>query len=108
MVKVVFAYGTLRDPAVQTEVWGRVTPGRPDVLRGWRLSFIETDEGVYPLVIPDADSRVAGELLTVTDEELAKIDAYETAAYRRERLVLESGSTAWVYVQAPGQERARG
>lgn len=36
-------------------------------------------------------------VITVTGEELERIDAYETEPYKRSEVVLESGKRAWVY-----------
>jgi hypothetical protein len=38
-------------------------------------------------------------VLAVNDKELARIDRYETSAYRRIEIRLLSGKQAWVYCQ---------
>jgi gamma-glutamylcyclotransferase (GGCT)/AIG2-like uncharacterized protein YtfP len=48
---------------------------------------------------PNPDSRVAGTVFEITDEELAATDAYERdAEYGRVFAALASGRSAWVYV----------
>lgn len=94
----IFAYGTLNDPAVQKLVWGRETVGTPDALADFAMSRLEIEGGEYPLAIPQGGVEVAGYVFEVTPAELEKIDAHETAAYRRERRQLKSGATAWVYL----------
>jgi orotate phosphoribosyltransferase len=39
-------------------------------------------------------------VFAITAEELQHADDYEVAAYRRDRVVLASGISAWVYVDA--------
>jgi gamma-glutamylcyclotransferase (GGCT)/AIG2-like uncharacterized protein YtfP len=46
------------------------------------------------------DSRVTGTVLEVTEQELARADAYEPAGYERVSATLASGRQAWVYVAA--------
>jgi Gamma-glutamyl cyclotransferase, AIG2-like len=111
---LLFAYGTLQDPAVQTAVFGRdLGPGAPDRLSGFRLSHIPVDDpqitaetGLthYPILIPtpDAAPPVPGRLYPVTPADLTAADAYEGEAYRRVRVTTEAGVGAWVYVAAEG------
>lgn len=111
---LLFAYGTLQDPAVQTAVFGRdLGPGAPDRLSGFRLSHIPVDDtqvtaetGLthYPILIPTpaAAPPVPGRLYPVTPADLTAADAYEGEAYRRVRVTTEAGVGAWVYVAAEG------
>ena len=46
------------------------------------------------------DDRVPGIVDLLSESELAATDAYETDAYARVEQSLESGRSAWVYVQA--------
>jgi hypothetical protein len=43
---------------------------------------------------------VAGTVFAITPAELRHADAYEVADCRRERVVLATGLSAWVYVDA--------
>ena len=95
----IFIYGTLADPEVQQRVWGRTTDGLSDMLKGYKRSQIEIEGEVYPLIISDPNSRVSGSVIEITEHELRKADEYETDAYRREKVTLESGVSAWVYVK---------
>lgn len=101
MTHPIFIYGTLRDPAVQREVFGRVVPGVPDHLDGYGLGEAETRDGRYPNLVPEEGSAVAGEVIELDDEELRRADAHETDAYARRAFVLASGRAAEAYV-APG------
>ncbi len=92
-----FVYGTLQDPQVQARVYGRVTPGQPDTLPGYRRGEIALGGSVYFIAIEDASASISGLVLNVTSAELAEIDRYEGEDYRRVRVVLASGRSAWVY-----------
>jgi hypothetical protein len=49
---------------------------------------------------PGGDGRIEGLVLRLTEPDLAKADAYETAAYARTQVTLVSGRRAFVYVAA--------
>ncbi len=100
MVNKLFAYGTLADSEVQMRVWGRLTPGQSDSLSGYRKSEIETVDGKYPLIIPNAENSVSGLIIEVSDEELAKIDEYEGKEYKRIEIITENNVRAWVYAKS--------
>jgi gamma-glutamylcyclotransferase (GGCT)/AIG2-like uncharacterized protein YtfP len=105
-----FAYGTLQLEAVQLSTFGRRLEGRADRLPGYRLEQLEIRDAAvvatsgkthHPILVR-ADGRtsdtVEGTVFAITPAELAQADAYEVAEYRRERVTLASGRTAWVYV----------
>lgn len=96
--EALFVYGTLQDPLVQWRVFGRIVEGQPDTLPGFYKGEIALGDGVFPIALPDhPDSVINGRVLDITPDELARIDIYETAAYRRIRVTLDSGRAAWVY-----------
>lgn len=93
----IFVYGTLYDPDVQQRVIGRLVGGKPDTLDGWYKSQITLGDGTYPIIIPNAGTSVEGHVLEVTEEELLRMDIYETNSYNRRRVKLRSGLETWVY-----------
>ena len=106
-----FSYGTLRQPEVQLATYGRMVESEPDVLTGHVLTKITIDDprvvtlsgkSVHTIARPtgDAADRVEGVVLFLTEAELEATDAYETAAYARTEVMLESGRKAFVYVDA--------
>jgi gamma-glutamylcyclotransferase (GGCT)/AIG2-like uncharacterized protein YtfP len=106
-----FSYGTLRQREVQLATCGRALEGQPDALAGYRLVSVDIDDpavvrlsgkAVHMIARATGDpaDRVAGMLFRLTGAELDATDAYETAAYARVEVTLESGRTAWVYVEA--------
>ena len=118
---LVFSYGTLQQPNVQRDTFGRLLEGSPDELPGYRLSMLRignrevvatsgaTHHPIAGFSGNPAD-RIPGTVFEITDEELASADRYEIPAYRRVLVDLASGTRAWVYVDArrPAGDRATG
>jgi gamma-glutamylcyclotransferase (GGCT)/AIG2-like uncharacterized protein YtfP len=97
MLEKLFVYGTLRDPAVQQAVFGRVVEAVADTLAGYEKGEITLDGTVYGIIRPDAQSQVEGQVIEVTPQELAVIDRYEGDDYQRFQVTLKSSQRAWVY-----------
>lgn len=104
-----FSYGTLQQADVQMATFGRRVESAVDQLSGFRIEMlaIRDPEVVklsgkthHPILIRtgDAGDVVDGVVLLVTDEELARADAYEVSDYQRVLAPLASGGEAWVYV----------
>ncbi|MFE6906031.1 gamma-glutamylcyclotransferase family protein [Streptomyces erythrochromogenes] len=108
---LLFSYGTLQSERVQLARFGRLLDGTPDALPGHTTTYIRiTDPEVvaasgtdlHPLVVPSSDptDAVEGSLFRITGTELAAADDYEVDDYARTEVVLRSGATAWVYLEA--------
>lgn len=97
MSPLLFVYGSLLNPAVQEKVFGRIEEGVDDILEHHKTipAFVEGQQ--YSTAIPDMDHNVHGKVLSLTDEELKKIDLYEEPEYRRKKVTLKSGTEAWLY-----------
>ena|SRR3989344_3321483 len=93
-----FVYGTLKKPEVQKSVFGRITKTSSDVLLNYTRSKIKIDN-VYPIIIPKKGGYVRGLVFLVSSKELKLIDDYETNSYRRQKVFLKSGESAWVYTK---------
>jgi gamma-glutamylcyclotransferase (GGCT)/AIG2-like uncharacterized protein YtfP len=107
-----FSYGTLQQREVQLANYGRELEGEADVLRRYRLGEVEIDDpdvvsvsgkAVHTIAVPSSNpsDRIAGTVYLLTPEELEASDAYETDAYTRVEVTLDSGCRAFVYVAAP-------
>jgi hypothetical protein len=105
---LLFSYGTLQQEAVQRSTFGRLLRGEPDELVGFGEALSRIQDPAFVAASGKADhvivrftgrpgDRVRGTVLDVTDEELAKADAYEPAGYSRVYATLGSGRQAWVY-----------
>jgi len=108
---LLFSYGTLREDAVQQSLFGRRLTSSPDELVGYEQTLFEVNDPAFVEASGKAQHamlrfsgdpahRIRGMALEVTDEELARADAYEPAGYARVATVLASGRDAWVYVDA--------
>jgi len=110
-----FSYGTLQSEAVQLATFGRRLEGKPDCLLGYRVTLIPisnhnlmaTNGGTHHRNIEFtgiATDVVEGSVFAVTKKELEQTDAYERIAdYKRVRVQLVSGDSAWVYLSASTQ-----
>lgn len=107
-----FSYGTLQQRDVQLATYGRLLEGSADVLSGYRLVPLKISDPdvvrrsgkrVHQIARSTGDpaDRIKGQLFLLTEEELAKTDAYEVAEYSRVEARLESGRTAFLYVGPP-------
>jgi gamma-glutamylcyclotransferase (GGCT)/AIG2-like uncharacterized protein YtfP len=92
-----FVYGSLKDPAVQQRILGRVIDGTPDTLEEHTTTSLELDDGVFPILRPQSGCSVSGLILDLTPDELAQADDYESTDYQRIRVRLVSGEETWVY-----------
>jgi hypothetical protein len=111
MKEYLFSYGTLQKSEVQIDVFGRVLKGETDVLVGYTVGLIEiTDETFltkeeekFQRTLVRSDSRsdsITGTALEITSEELSLADKYEPDNYKRNKVKLESGREAWIYLAA--------
>jgi gamma-glutamylcyclotransferase (GGCT)/AIG2-like uncharacterized protein YtfP len=48
----------------------------------------------------DEDDIIKGTVFVITQQDLVEADEYETNDYKRIRVPLKSGGTAWVYIDA--------
>jgi gamma-glutamylcyclotransferase (GGCT)/AIG2-like uncharacterized protein YtfP len=108
---LLFSYGTLQQENVQLSTFGRLLQGQKDELVGYEESLVKIEDAEvvatsgkthHPIVKNSgrSESRVSGTVFEITDEELARADQYEVAAYKRVNAPLASGKQAWVYVDA--------
>ena len=105
---LLFSYGTLRDPAVQVELFGRRLDGTAAELVGFRRSTHRVTDAFAARSGSDTHAiahftgrngdRIAGMALELSDEDLRIADAYEPPGYTRVIGRLASGDEAWVYV----------
>ncbi|KXC06250.1 gamma-glutamylcyclotransferase family protein [Microbacterium hominis] len=106
---LLFTYGTLQYAEVQLDTFGRLIAGEPDVLPGYTIDYVEIEDqrvvdlsgaSVHPVLreTGNAVDKVVGRVLHLTADEIDAADEYEVSLYRRVRVRLGSGRTAWVYV----------
>jgi hypothetical protein len=106
-----FSYGTLQLEAVQLSTFGRKLEGRSDKMPGFAMTMLKIEDPDvvatsgkthHPVVSYSGNpaDTVNGTVFAITPEELAHADAYEVSDYKRERVELASGISAWVYIAA--------
>jgi len=106
-----FSYGTLQLEAVQRETFGRALAGEAARLPGFTLRLLEIRDAAviatsgkthHPMLVRTGrdEDVVEGTVFALTPDELAHADAYEVSDYRRVRVRLASGLSAWVYADA--------
>ena len=79
----VFLYGTLMDPEVARRVCGEdhfVRAARPALLPGWRKVALRGTP--FPTLVRDEAAATHGLLAEIPPRLLARLHAYEGAAYR--------------------------
>lgn len=107
--QLLFTYGTLQQPDVQLDTFGRLVESEEDFLPGYTVDYAEIEDhrvvdlsglSVHPIVRPTGNplDKVHGVVLRVSEDELDASDEYEVALYRRIAVRLASGRTAWAYV----------
>lgn len=109
---LLFSYGSLQDEKVQLATFGRRLTGQPDQLSRFEQTSVPIEDLQLAAASGrthnanirfngNAESRVAGTVLDITDTELASADEYEAIhSYERVATLLASGRLAWVYVHA--------
>ena len=100
MTEELFVYGTLKLPEIQREIIGREVELHSDTLMGYKTEPVMIDQTEYRVLVPDQGSEVEGALISITKDELTRIDRYEPEDYKRISVTVNSGKTAWVYVKA--------
>lgn len=107
-----FSYGTLRQPGVQIELFGRTLETVEDSLPGFRVERLRiTDPDVialsgsdeHPVLRRCGDGAVSGAALAVTADDLEHADRYEVDDYIRVAVTLASGRDAFVYIHRDDQ-----
>jgi hypothetical protein len=107
-IERLFSYGTLQTEMVQISTFGRRLAGSPDALPAYRIQMIQIEDEEFVATsgaeyhrnlefTGNASDVVEGTVLFVTRQELEQADAYEPESYARVRVMLRSGTEAWVY-----------
>lgn len=99
-----FTYGTLQQEDIQLTIFSRTLSGFNDTLSGYKLSD-EKVVGIYP-VMQNSDvptDFVNGRVYMCSNKEILDIDKYEGPAYKRIKVTLNSGKSAWAYISSTPQ-----
>ena len=101
MKHLVFAYGTLKNHDLRKKLLARNVPAEKDRLKGFSIEQIYLDGENYPVANYDPFNKndIQGVSFYVNESELKILDYYESDAYKRIRVNLNSGRKAWLYVK---------
>ena len=100
-----FSYGTLRSKQIQMQLFRKILTGSPDQLLGHKLKSLQIEEEFgmadYVVAVPTVDSSdpIHGIAYNISASDLAKVDVFESNAYKRVQVELKSGAIAWVYIE---------
>lgn len=100
-----FSYGTLRSKEIQRQIFNKVLIGTADQVSGYKLKSLKIEEefGMADYVVAVASESstdiIHGVVFTISNADLAKVDLFESNAYRRVQVTLQSGETAWIYIE---------
>ena len=95
---IVFVYGTLMDEKIRYDVLGRQIPGIHATLDGYDGSkTIIIENKSYPAAEKNSECFIKGLTIELTEDEILKLDVYETDAYKREEVKLTNGQSAFIY-----------
>lgn len=96
---LLFAYGTLCDPEIRSELFGEDVLTHPGGLHGFGISPLRV-YGSYPTIAPSEvpGAVVNGTVLRLTETQLGIADAYEGEAYHRIAVTLISGERCQAYI----------
>jgi gamma-glutamylcyclotransferase (GGCT)/AIG2-like uncharacterized protein YtfP len=97
-----FAYGTLRDPDFQRELFARTFPMRPALVRDF---IVVSTGGGYLAAVPHPGATIAGALVELDAAGYAIADAWEDrTVYDRVEIEARTGDgrpeRCWMYVYA--------
>ena len=95
-----FTYGTLQEEKIQSQLYGRILKGEKDCLFGYVL-LEQKIYGHYPVIQPTSFETdvICGMAYEISEQELYKTDVYEGECYKRKKVTLQSGNSAWVYIE---------
>jgi gamma-glutamylcyclotransferase (GGCT)/AIG2-like uncharacterized protein YtfP len=94
----IFVYGTLLDDTVRGRVLGKDIKGKSDTLEDYMLdthSILTT----YPTITPLDKGVVNGKYFNVNEEDIKKLDRYESEYYKKIEIKLKSGIKSLVYTE---------
>ena len=108
-MEYLFSYGTLQKEEIQLKLFGRLLESEPDTLEGYMISTIEItdrrfldqgEERFQKTVAPTGICAdfVKGTVLELSKSELQLVEKYEPENYRRIKVKLDSGKSAWVFL----------
>ena len=92
-----FSFGTLKARWLDKKILGHDVEETPASVRGFQQRSVVADGVNYPVLAPWLDGVVSGDMLTVSDDDLAALDVWEKDHYERvSTWILPQGSAEQV------------
>tara|TARA_R110002020_G_scaffold441981_1_gene653105 strand:- start:13425 stop:13736 length:312 start_codon:yes stop_codon:yes gene_type:complete len=103
MEHTLFVYGSLMNDGTRRIVLQKDIKTGNDILNNYKTTA-HKEFLIYPTIEKSDGDFVVGKTFKVTDEDLQRLDQYETKHYERINVTLESGNTAIVYKETDNSE----
>tara|TARA_R110000765_G_scaffold349099_1_gene439230 strand:- start:19 stop:327 length:309 start_codon:yes stop_codon:yes gene_type:complete len=98
MVKI-FTYGSLMDHRVRFNVLGYSINGINDILDNYMLTDHSVFKTAYPAIIPQNNSKVNGLVFEVKEDDIIKLDRYESDLYKKIKIKTRNNIECLVYIE---------
>jgi len=95
----IFVYGTLLDDTVRGRVLGKDIKGKSDTLEDYMLDTHSVLTS-YPTIVKRNKEVVNGMYFDVNEEDIKKLDRYESEYYKKIEIKLKSGTKSLVYTES--------
>lgn len=94
----IFVYGTLLDDTVRGRVLGKNIKGKSDILEDY---IIDTHSVLtsYPTLVRKVNGVVNGKYFDVDENDIKKLDRYESDYYKKIEVKLKSGVDSLAYIE---------
>ena len=95
---LIFVYGTLMKEKTREMVLGHNVPAESDVLDDFEVVphsvFL-----IYPTIQKAKGKGTDGYVFEVEEDEIPRLDMYESGLYKKIEVVLQSGTVALTYIE---------
>ena len=99
MDHTLFVYGSLMNDGTRRIVMQKDVKTGNDILNNYKRT-LHSEFLIYPTIEKSDGDFVVGKTFNVTDEDLERLDRYETDHYKRITVTLESGKEAISYMES--------
>ena len=93
-----FVYGTLKNKQTRIAVLGRDIPVEEDTLSDYNV-IPHSVFLIYPTIEKSVGKGVDGCVFEVEENEMKKLDGYESGLYKKIEVILDSGTVALTYIE---------
>lgn len=95
----VFVYGSLLNLFKRQLILGKNVQVHEDSLVDYKITP-HSVMLIYPTIVKSAGDVVKGVVFKASEDDLKKLDRYETSLYKKINVTLQSGKTSLVYIES--------